>query len=242
MPNIISIDNLTFAYEQEETLRGISLSICEGESVAIIGANGAGKSTLLQLLVGLFPKYAGKVEILGMELCKGNLPAIRKELGYVFQDSDNQLFMNTVYDDIAFGPRNYGLHESEVKKRVEEALAMTKAQHLVDKEIYKMSGGEKKLVSLATVLALMPKVILLDEPTIALDPRNRRNLINLLPSLKPTKIIATHDLDMVLDTCERTILLANGRVVKDGPTREILHDKELLEAYGLELPLSFQNV
>lgn len=240
--SIITISNLKFSYDFQEVLRDISLEICEGESVAIIGANGAGKSTLLQLLVGLFPKYSGTVQILGMELEKKNLPDIRKDLGYVFQDSDNQLFMNTVYDDIAFGPRNYGLHEPEVKKRVEEALRMTGAEHLVDKEIYKMSGGEKKLVSLATVLALMPRVILLDEPTIALDPRNRRNLINLLPKLKPTKIIATHDLDMVLETCERTILLANGRIIKDAPTKEILYDKALLEAYGLELPLTLERI
>ncbi|MDO4179509.1 MAG: ABC transporter ATP-binding protein [Phascolarctobacterium sp.] len=236
--SIIVVDNLTFAYEAEDVLRDISLEIHEGENVALIGANGAGKSTFLQLLVGLCPAYQGKVEIFGKELCKQNLPEIRKEIGYVFQDSDNQLFMNTVYDDIAFGPRNYGLHEHEVQKRVEEALKMTQSSQLVDKEIYKMSGGEKKLISLATVLALMPKVILFDEPTIALDPRNRRNLINLLPSLEPTKIIATHDLDMVLDTCERTILLANGRIIKDAPTKEILYDKELLDAYGLELPLS----
>lgn len=239
--SIIKVENLNFAYEKEMVLRDISLEIKAGENVGIIGANGAGKSTFMQLLVGLWPKYQGKVSIADKNLGKENLPEIRKDLGYVFQDSDNQLFMNTVYDDIAFGPRNYGLHEPEVRKRVEAALEMTKSKYLLDKEIYKLSGGEKKLVSLATVLALSPRVILFDEPTIALDPRNRRNFIKLLPTLKATKIIATHDLDMVLDTCERTIVLANGRIVKDGATKEILYDRDFLEAYGLELPLSLLN-
>jgi len=241
MDNIVKVKNLTFGYEKEVVLRDISIDIKEGDNIALIGANGTGKSTLLQLLVGLWLNYKGEVSILGKNLEKRNLAEIRKELGYVFQDGDNQLFMNTVFDDIAFGPRNYGLNETEVKNRVESALEMVCCKHLLDKEIYKLSGGEKKLISLATVLALMPRIILFDEPTIALDPRNRRNFINLLPTLKLTKIIATHDLDMALETCERTIILANGSVVIDGPTKEILYDKELLEAYGLELPLSLYN-
>ena len=238
---IISVSNLTFAYDSEEVLRDLSFEVKPGESVAIIGANGAGKSTILQLLVGLWPKFQGSVKIFGKQLEKNNLPLIRKDLGFVFQDSDNQLFMNTVYDDIAFGPRNLGLSDALVKEKVVQALQEVGAEHLLDRAIYKLSGGEKKLVSLATILAMEPQAILFDEPTIALDPRNRRNFIRLLNKLVQTKIIATHDLDMALDACERTILLANGRIIKDGPTEKILYDKELLEAYGLELPLSLQK-
>ena len=238
---IISVSNLTFAYDSEEVLRELSFEVKPGESVAIIGANGAGKSTILQLLVGLWPKFQGSVNLFGKKLEKNNLPLIRKDLGFVFQDSDNQLFMNTVYDDIAFGPRNLGLSDALVKEKVVQALQEVGAEHLLDRAIYKLSGGEKKLVSLATILAMEPQAILFDEPTIALDPRNRRNFIRLLNKLVQTKIIATHDLDMALDACERTILLANGRIIKDGPTEKILYDKELLEAYGLELPLSLQK-
>ena len=238
---IISVSNLTFAYDSEEVLRELSFEVKPGESVAVIGANGAGKSTLLQLLVGLWPKFQGSVNLFGKKLEKNNLPLIHKDLGFVFQDSDNQLFMNTVYDDIAFGPRNLGLSDALVKEKVVQALQEVGAEHLLDRAIYKLSGGEKKLVSLATILAMEPKAILFDEPTIALDPRNRRNFIKLLNKLAPTKIIATHDLDMALDACERTILLANGRIIKDAPTEKILYDKELLEAYGLELPLSLQK-
>ena len=238
---IISVSNLTFAYDSEAVLRELSFEVKPGESIAVIGANGAGKSTLLQLLVGLWPKFQGSVNLFGKKLEKNNLPLIRKDLGFVFQDSDNQLFMNTVYDDIAFGPRNLGLSDALVREKVIQALQEVGAEHLLDRAIYKLSGGEKKLVSLATILAMEPKAILFDEPTIALDPRNRRNFIRLLNKLVQTKIIATHDLDMALDACERTILLANGRIIKDGPTEKILYDKELLEAYGLELPLSLQK-
>ena len=166
------------------------------------------------------------------------LPLIREKIGYVFQDSDSQLFMSTAYEDIAFAPRNYGLPEAEVERRVNYALKQVGITHLRDKQIFKMSGGEKKLVSLATILSMTPDIILLDEPSIALDPRNRRQLINLLNSFEHLKIIATHDLDLVLDTCQRTILLADGRIVADGPSMEILMNKKLLEDNGLELPLS----
>ena len=149
--------------------------------------------------------------------------------------------MTTAYKDIAFAPRNYGLPESEVQRRVEKALRMTGIEHLKDKQIYKMSGGEKKLVSIATILSMTPDIILMDEPSIALDPRNRRNLIRILNSFEHLKIIASHDLDLILDTCERTILMADGRMVCDGPTREILTDKELLEDNGLELPFCLQG-
>ncbi len=172
---------------------------------------------------------------------KQTLPQIRERIGYVFQDSDSQLFMSTAYEDMAFAPRNYGLPEKEVELRVSKALEAVGATYLRDRQIYKMSGGEKKLVSIATILSMTPDIILMDEPSVALDPRNRRNLIRILNSFDHLKIIASHDLDLILDTCERTILMADGKIISDGPTKEILSNKELLEANGLELPLSMSH-
>jgi cobalt/nickel transport system ATP-binding protein len=239
----INIEDLTFAYSNKiEVLHHISLAVESGESVGLIGANGAGKSTLLKLLVGLAEGYQGSIALGGLRVEKKNLARIRAKAGYVFQDSESQLFLSTVYEDVAFGPRNYGLAEEEVDGRVMEALRKMHIEDLKDRQIYRMSGGQKKLASIATILSLEPKVMLLDEPTIALDPRNRRTLIHILNEIRETKVIATHDLDMVWDTCERTVLISAGRVRKDGKTREILRDKELLEANGLELPLGMQRL
>ena len=195
----------------------------------------------MKLLVGLYLNFDGSIRIGDMPVQKSTLPLIRSKIGYVFQDSDSQLFMTTAYEDIAFAPRNYGLPEQEVQSRVEQALRLTGIEHLKDKQIYKMSGGEKKLVSIATILSMTPDIILMDEPSIALDPRNRRNLIHILNSFEHLKIIASHDLDLILDTCERTILMADGKIVCDGPTKKILTDKKLLEANGLELPFCLQK-
>ncbi|WP_066893491.1 energy-coupling factor ABC transporter ATP-binding protein [Clostridium nigeriense] len=238
----INVENLTFSYEKNnKILNNINFNAKENEAIGIIGANGVGKSTLLKLLVGLDLNYEGKINIGNTILNKKNLNKIRENIGYVFQDSDNQLFMSNVYDDIAFGPRNYGLLEEEVKSRVENALSMVHIEGLKNKKTYKLSGGEKKLVAIATIFSMKPNIILMDEPSIALDPRNRRNLINILNEFQHLKIIASHDLDMILDTCNRTILIADGKIIKDGNTREILMDKELLEANNLELPLCFQR-
>ena len=170
---------------------------------------------------------------------KKNLKTIRKNVGYVFQDADSQLFMSTVFDDVAFAPRNYGMSEAEVNEKTMEALKVVHIEQLKDKQIYKLSGGEKKLASIATILSTEPDVILMDEPSVALDPKNRRNLINILNRLNQAKIIASHDLNMIMDTCERTILLSDGKIIKDGNTKEILLDKELMEESGLELPLGY---
>jgi len=235
----IEINHITFSYGKgKEVLSDISFTASGEEAIGIIGANGAGKSTLLKLLVGLLLEYSGKIEINKLEVQKDTLANIREKTGYVFQDSDSQLFMSTVYQDVAFAPRNYGYSEAEVERRVLEALKMVHIEELKDKQIYHLSGGQKKLASIATILSMEPSLILLDEPSIALDPKNRRNLINILNSIKSLKLIASHDLDMILDTCERTILISNGRIVKDGKTEEILTDRELLETNGLELPLS----
>ena len=239
----IDVENVSFKYEKGiNILSGISFHASQTDSIGIIGANGVGKSTLLKLLVGLYLDFQGSIRVEEIPVEKSTLSQIRSKIGYVFQDSDSQLFMTTAYDDIAFAPRNYGLPEDEVQRRVEEALRQTGTTHLKDKQIYKMSGGEKKLVSIATILSMTPDIILMDEPSIALDPRNRRNLIRILNSFEHLKIIASHDLDLILDTCERTILMADGRIVCDGPTREILTDKELLEDNGLELPFCLQGL
>lgn len=238
----IDIQNLSFAYEEQQPiLQNITLHASEHEAIGIIGANGVGKSTLLKLLVGLYLNFSGHIRIEEIPVEAKTLPLIREKIGYVFQDSDSQLFMTTAYEDIAFAPRNYGLPEAEVERRVTQALKLVGIQHLRDKQIFKMSGGEKKLVSLATILSLTPDIILLDEPSVALDPRNRRQLIKLLNSFEHLKIIATHDLDLVLDTCQRTIILADGRIVAVGPTQELLTNRKLLEDNGLELPLSLSR-
>lgn len=238
----IDMENVSFAYEKgEEILQQITFHASETDSVGLIGANGVGKSTFLKMLVGLNLNFTGSIRIEEIPVQSGTLAQIRSRIGYVFQDSDSQLFMNTVYEDVAFAPRNYGLPKEEVEKRVEQALCMTGTLHLKEKQIYKMSGGEKKLVSIATILSMTPDIILMDEPSIALDPKNRRNLIHILNSFEHLKIIASHDLDLILDTCERTVLMCKGRIAADGPTKEILTDQALLEENGLELPLCLQK-
>lgn len=238
----IECRGVTYSYQKDrEVLQDICLSVEHGESVGLVGANGAGKSTFLKLLVGLITGYKGEICVQGQPVTKKNLTEIRKKVGYVFQDSDSQLFMPTVHEDVAFGPRNYGCSEEETEERVMEALRKVRIEALRDRQIYRMSGGEKKLASIATILAMEPEIVLLDEPSIALDPRNRRNLIGILNGMPETKIIASHDLDMVLDICERTVLLAEGNIICQGDTKEILRDRELLETYGLELPLCMQG-
>lgn len=240
MENIISVSNLSFGYDSKrKVLENINFRLKKGESVGLVGANGVGKSTLLRILVGLNTGFQGDVMVNNIPLEKKNLKIIRKNVGYVFQDADSQLFMSTVFDDVAFAPRNYGMSEAEVNEKTMEALKVVHIEQLKDKQIYKLSGGEKKLASIATILSTEPDVILMDEPSVALDPKNRRNLINILNQLNQAKIIASHDLNMIMDTCERTILLSDGKVIKDGNTKEILLDKELMEESGLELPLGY---
>lgn len=240
MENIISVSDLSFGYDSKrKVLENINFQLKKGESVGLVGANGVGKSTLLRILVGLNTGFQGDVMVNNIPLEKKNLKTIRKNVGYVFQDADSQLFMSTVFDDVAFAPRNYGVSEAEVNEKTMEALKVVHIEQLKDKQIYKLSGGEKKLASIATILSTEPDVILMDEPSVALDPKNRRNLINILNRLNQAKIIASHDLNMIMDTCERTILLSDGKIIKDGNTKEILLDKELMEESGLELPLGY---
>ena len=236
---MIKCQNLSFAYEPDtEVLRNITLKIKTGERVGIIGANGAGKSTLLRILLGLEKDYRGVVSVGGMEVVKKNYPAIRKAAGYMFQDSENQLFMPTAREDVSFALINYGYDEEYVAEKTNEALQTVGILDIADKPTWKMSGGEKKLVCIAVMLATEPEIVIMDEPTNSLDPYNRNQLIETINSLDKTAIIASHDLDMVLDTCDRAVLLSNGEIVADGSARDILTDKELLERHRLLLPLS----
>lgn len=238
----VECKELEFSYEKEiKVLKNINFAASGQETIGVIGSNGVGKSTFLRILVGLELGFTGQVNVDGFLVEKKNLPDIREKLGYVFQDSENQLFMNTVADDIAFAPRNYGMCEEEVAERVDKALKMIDIEHLKEKQIWKMSGGEKKMAAIATVLSMSPDIIIMDEPSIALDPKNRRRLIKIINNLECLKIIASNDLDLVLDTCDRVILFTDGEIVYDGPTRKILSDQTLLEANGLELPLCFGN-
>lgn len=235
----IDMENLSFSYkDNKKVLDGINLNAREKDSIGIIGANGAGKSTLLKLLVGLDLGFEGSVRVEEIPLEKKTLSRIREKIGFVFQEADNQLFMTTVGQDVAFGPINYGLGKAEVESRVSKALERTGITHLKDKYNHELSGGEKKLASIATILSMNIDIILMDEPSASLDPKNRRNLISILNGFDHLKIITSHDLDFVWDTCNRVLILNEGKIVADGTPDEILRDKKLLEENGLELPLS----
>ncbi len=239
----IDVEGLNFAYNQEQQiLKEITFTAKEHDTIGIVGANGVGKSTLLKLLVGLHLDYEGVIRIEDIPVQKSMLPKIREKIGYVFQDSDSQLFMSTVYEDVAFAPYNYGCPKEEVERRVRRALEMVHIEHIREKQIYRLSGGEKKLVSIATILAMTPDIILMDEPSSALDPKNRRNLIHVLNQFSHLKIIASHDLDFIWDTCNRTILMSNGKIICDGDTKAILSNQMLLEENGLELPLRLSTI
>ncbi|MDD4776198.1 MAG: ABC transporter ATP-binding protein [Syntrophomonas sp.] len=238
----IEIQDLCFTYpDGRRAIRDASFSIYHGESVGIIGANGAGKSTLLMLLMGILQADTGEVNIGDMRLTKKTIPLIRRRIGLVFQDPDDQLFMTTVGEDVAFGPRNLGLTEDEVEERVAAALAQVGILHLASRAPSRLSGGEKRAAAIASVLSLRPDILIMDEPTASLDPKSRRRVMTLLDGFQHTKIITSHDLDMVLETCQRVILMNDGFVAADGKTADILGDSELLDNCGLELPLSLQK-
>jgi cobalt/nickel transport system ATP-binding protein len=240
--HIVEVENLRYSYaDGTAAVCGISFRIQHGEAVAIVGANGAGKSTLLLHLNGCLTPTAGKVRIGDFPLTKATLPNIRRTVGMVFQDPDDQLFMPTVFDDVAFGPLNLGLQPEEVERRVTEALSRVDALHLRERPPYRLSAGEKRTVAIASVLSMSPDILVMDEPTTGLDPRHRRRLIGLLNSFQHTRIIATHDLDLVLDVCTRTIVLHKGEITADGPTTEIFADAELLSRSHLEKPLRLQG-
>ena len=236
MKKVIEIKNLEYTYpDGTKALNGVDLEVSKGESVALIGPNGAGKSTLLLHLNGIL-NGNGSVKILVRNLIGKNIREIRNKVGVVFQDPDNQLFSPTVFDDVAFGPINMGCSQKMVKEKVKDALRQVKMEEYKDRCPHHLSFGEKKRISLATVLSMNPEILALDEPTSNLDPVSRRNMIRLFHELKLTKVIATHDMEMVSEVCKRAILLSQGRIVADGKVSEILTNEELLKNHGLEPP------
>lgn len=240
--HLVEVESLAYRYpDGTQALAGISFRLTHGEAVAVIGANGAGKSTLLLHMNGYLTPQKGQVRIGDFPLTKENAADIRKTVGMVFQDPDDQLFMPTVYEDVAFGPLNLGLPPAELDVHVTDALSRVGALHLKDRPPHHLSGGEKRAVAIATVLSMGPSILVMDEPSSNLDPGARRRLINLLKTFEHTKIIATHDLDMALELCHRTIVLHRGEVKADGPTRDIFTNDALLAECHLEKPFSMQG-
>jgi cobalt/nickel transport system ATP-binding protein len=242
--NPIKITNLTYAYpDGTEALKGINLSIQATERVALVGANGSGKSTLLLHFNGLLTPQQGEVVVGNMPIVPENLKAVRNFVGLVFQNPDDQLFMPTVWEDVTFGPMNQGLQGEALQERSVQAMQAVG----IDPADYgprnanNLSGGEKKRVAIAGVLAMQPQVLVLDEPSAQLDPRSRRQLIHLLSRLPLTQVIATHDLDLALELCDRTVVLNRGQIVFDGETERVLSNSDLLEQHALELPLSYSR-
>jgi len=216
-------------------LAGVTLAVQPGERVALAGPNGAGKSTLVLAMAG-FLRAEGTIRVAGHTLAPGSARDVRRHLGLVFQDADDQLFMPRLGDDVAFGPATMGLGPEEVRARVRGALAAVGLEGYEDRVPYHLSVGEKRRAALATVLAMRPQILVLDEPSADLDPRGRRRLIDLLSGLETTLLLITHDLDLAVETCERTVVVDAGRVVADGPTPQVLANPALAAAHGLEVP------
>lgn len=240
--HVVEVRDLAYAYpDGTEALKGVSFRVEHGEAVALVGANGAGKSTLLLHLIGYLPVARGEVRIGDVPLTRETVSSIRRAVGMVFQDPDDQLFMPTVGEDVAFGPLNLRLPPADVEQRVASALERVGMSHRRERPPYRLSAGEKRAAAIATVLAMSPDILVMDEPSSYLDPRGRRRLIDLLRSFEHTRIIATHDLELVVDVCSRVIVMDGGRMVADGPTRHILNDVELMQAHGLERPHSLSH-
>ncbi len=240
--HIVEFKNVCFRYpDGTEALKGISFRITHGESVGIVGANGAGKSTLLLHMNGYLLPTSGTVNISDLSVTKKTRQEIRRKVGIVFQNPDDQLFMPTVFDDVAFGPLNLGMDEISVRERVHEALRLVNSFDLCNKPPHHLSSGQKSAVAIAAVMSMEPDILVMDEPAANLDPKSRRSLITLLKTFAHSKIIASHDLDLILDVCKRCIVIKDGVVVADGPSTEILANQTLLEDNNLELPLSRQH-
>lgn len=240
--NSIIIKDLSFSYaDGTNALDTISLAIDQGESIGIVGANGAGKSTFVNHLNGYHLPQTGTINISGTFLTKKTLEQIRRVVGIVFQNADDQLFTSRVYDDVAFGPQNLGLYGNELHEAVEKILKDLTLWDLRDKPPSHLSAGQKRFCAFATVLVMQPQIIVMDEPTSDLDPRHRRQLIHLVRSLDTTRITVSHDLDFIWETADRVVIMSEGKIVADGPTKEILTSQTLLESNGLELPLKLQG-
>lgn len=239
---MLQIDNICVKYQDgNQVINGITTSIADGETVGLIGSNGAGKSTLFMSLVGILLPCSGSIVVNGVEINKRNLHEIREKIGVVFQNPDDQLFMSSVYDDIAFGLRNYGMAEEDISQKLQTIVKELDIEKLLTESSHKLSGGEKRIIAIATILVMEPSIVLFDEPSSFLDPKARRRLIHLLKCLSMTKLIATHDLDLALELCDRVIILKDGRVFAEGKAQEILTNQGLLEEAGLELPFCLQG-
>lgn len=231
---LLEIQDLTYAYpDGTRALSQVSFAVAEGQRVGIVGPNGAGKSTLLLLLSGIL-QGQGEIRVGGLRLEKKNLKAIRQQMGLVFQNPDDQLFCTTVFDDVAFGPRNLGLGEPEVGRRVSRSLAAVGLPGVEQKSAFHLSLGQKKRVAIATVLAMDSKILALDEPTSSLDPRGRKEIRQLLEHLGGTQLIVTHDLSLVRAICGHVLVISSGRIAVQGRPEELLADQTLLEAYHLD--------
>jgi cobalt transport protein ATP-binding subunit len=242
-PPALDVRGVGFAYpDGHVALRRVDLRVGPGERVALLGPNGAGKTTLMLQLNGVLLPTAGEVHVGGLPVVKANLQEVRRRVGVVFQDPDDQLFMPTVRDDVAFGPANLGLRGAELDAAVADALAAVGMADAADRPPHHLSFGQRRRVALATVLSMGPEVLVLDEPTSNLDPAARRDLADILTTLPVAALIATHDLPYALELCPRSVILDDGVVVADGPTPEILADTELLAAHRLELPYGFHPV
>jgi cobalt/nickel transport system ATP-binding protein len=235
--DFLNIENVSYRYEADrEVLRHISFTVRKGSCVCIAGANGSGKSTLLELIGGCMKPGSGDILVGGVSSIKS--PKENKRTGIIFQEPDNQLFMPTVWEDVAFGIMKDGVSPEEGRAQAYETLKMVGAEHLADRPPYKLSGGEKQRVAIASVLIMKREILLLDEPTASLDPRARKGIIRLLQNLDATKIIASHDLDMALNICDEVIFLHEGILAARSPTPGLLTDECFLQSIGLELPLS----
>lgn len=234
---VLHVHDLTFSYpDGRQALAGVTMHVDAGEKVALVGPNGAGKSTLMLHFNGILKGGSGRIRVAGMDVVKENLGVIRARVGLVFQNPDDQLFSTTVFDDVAFGPLHMGYAAAEVRRRVQAALELVGIADFAPRMPHHLSVGERKRVALATVLAMDPSILVLDEPTAGLDPRGRRSLIHLLRGLEATMLVSTHDMALVAELFPRTIVLDRGRVVADGPTAGIMADPAFLEAHGLEAP------
>jgi cobalt transport protein ATP-binding subunit len=234
------VDDLAFAYpDGHQALFGVDLRLEDGERVALLGPNGAGKTTLVLHLNGILRAGRGRVTVAGLPVEDRNLQEVRRRVGIVFQDPDDQLFMPTVGEDVAFGPRNLGLPEDEVARRVAEALDAVDMADAADRPPHHLSFGQRRRVAVATVLSMRPEILVLDEPSSNLDPAGRRELAEVLEALPITLLMVTHDLPYALQLCPRSVVLDGGVVVADGPTRQLLDDPDLLAAHRLELPFGF---
>jgi cobalt/nickel transport system ATP-binding protein len=237
----LEVNELAYAYpDGHQALFGVDLCIQPGERVALLGPNGAGKTTLVLHLNGILTPGHGSVRVAGLPVTKANLAEIRRRVGIVFQDPDDQLFMPTVAEDVAFGPANFGVPRHELAERVAEALGAVDMADHADRSPLHLSGGQRRRVALATVLACDPEILVLDEPSSNLDPQARRELAEVLLRLDRTMLMVTHDLPYALQICPRAVILDDGVVVADGPTRELLGDAELLRRHRLELPFGFR--